>query len=150
MKQHQHSNLTRDETLSLKPNHYQFKEDQKMQHQHSKISTQNLQSWLVPQIIPHYTGLASVVKMFLLCSYNLETTERQPHTNTRELNAQMYVPGTYKIIPTEVLVVLTETCNIAKENVDSRNLISKFHCNLKNTWLLHKLGISVSLKWTEN
>jgi len=47
--------------------------------------------------------------MFLLCSYNLETTDRQAHTNTRELNAQMYVPGTYKIIPTEAVVVLTET-----------------------------------------
>jgi hypothetical protein len=66
--------------------------------------------------------------MFLLCSYKLETPERQAHTNTGQLNPQMYVPGTYKIIPTEVLVVPTETL-----------LYSKGECKLQ------KCNIQVSL-----
>jgi hypothetical protein len=76
------------ELFSLKTNHKQLTEDPKKQHQHSRISTWNLQSQLIPKVIPHYTRLALVVKMVLLCWYHLETIEKQAHTNTRELNAQ--------------------------------------------------------------
>jgi len=44
--------------LSLKPNHNQFTEDSKTQHQHSRISTQNL-------VMTHTTGNSSLHKFGL-------------------------------------------------------------------------------------